>query len=105
MTCKSEGEGVKRSASSESVLSPNLESIQPGTGSSRPIRRRRTKRRPILAILQGRGEKHEPPDLALESSWFSGQSGLRVRPSGKRPVAIDLERKSLRKSKGAVRVD
>jgi hypothetical protein len=25
----------------------------------------------------------------LASGWFSGQSGLRVRPSGKPPVAFD----------------
>ena len=35
-----------------------------------------------------------PPDCGLESGRFSGQSGLRIRPSGKRPVAFDPERTS-----------
>jgi len=32
----------------------------------------------------------------LDQGLLSGQSGLRVRPSGKRPVAIDPRRKSAR---------
>src|ERR1700676_1104802 len=44
-----------------------------------------------MVILLGsvpEGKKHVPPDWALESGRFSGQSGLRVRPSGKPPVAF-----------------
>src|SRR5580692_5646707 len=35
-----------------------------------------------------------PPDWALESGRFLGQSGLRIRFSGKGPVTIDPERTS-----------
>jgi quercetin dioxygenase-like cupin family protein len=38
------------------------------------------------------GEKHEPRDWALESGRLSGQSGLRGRSGGKRPVAFDGQR-------------
>ena len=44
------------------------------------------------ARLQRR--EHVPPDEALESVRFSRQSGLRGRPSGKRPVANDPQRSS-----------
>jgi hypothetical protein len=57
----------------------------------------------ILLILHGytprvgyRGEKPVPPDRALEPGRFSGQSGLRSRPTGKRNVANDPQRKSAR---------
>jgi len=42
-----------------------------------------------MAILLGsvtEGEKHVTPHPALESGRFSGQSRLRSRSSGKRPV-------------------
>jgi hypothetical protein len=35
-----------------------------------------------------RADKHEPPDYVSESGRFSGKSGLRVWPRGKRPVLL-----------------
>jgi hypothetical protein len=49
----------------------------------------------ILLSSVTEGEKHVlPPDWLLESGRFSGQSGLRFRSDGKRPVAIDPDRTS-----------
>jgi hypothetical protein len=45
-----------------------------------------------MAILLGsvtEGEKHVPPDQALESGRFSGRSGLRLGLGGKQRVALD----------------
>jgi hypothetical protein len=50
-----------------------------------------------MAILLGsvsEGEEHALLRVALESRRFSSRSGLRVRPSSKRPVAFDPRRTS-----------
>src|SRR5215216_7842989 len=57
-----------------------------------------------MAILLGsvtEGEKNVPPDWASESGRFSGQSRLRSRPSGRRPVANDPNRTSVRSARSA----
>ena len=50
-----------------------------------------------MAMLLGsvtEGEEHVPLREALELGRFSSQSGLRVRPSSNRPVAVTLRRHS-----------
>lgn len=51
-----------------------------------------------MAILLGsvtEGQKHVPPDQALESGRFSGQSGLRLGLGGKQRVAFDPKETSI----------